>query len=187
MIDDDALVDPAPGAGPLSTTDHRTATTTQLERHRGADDSGADHDGIGGRATAHVSALSSRRELITPVSNPPRRRLPWNRACSIFRQRSITTVKPAAVPRAATSSCQQAELQPQGRGAGGDRLVEHGRQVVVPAEHVDEVGHDGQGVQRRVHLAAEDLGGLGVDEVDVVVGAGQQVGRHEVAGASGVR
>lgn len=36
-----------------------------------------------------------------------------------------------------------AELEPQGRGADGERLVEHARQVIVAAEHVDQVGTTG--------------------------------------------
>src|SRR5690554_6734496 len=85
----------------------------------------------------------------------------------------LTLARDVLVPRA--------ELEPQRLRADGERLGEHPGEVVVAPEHVDEVGHDGQRLERRECGAAEDLARVGVDEVHVEVRARQQVGADEVA------
>src|SRR5581483_10731680 len=47
-------------------------------------------------ATRSKSAQTTRRELITPVSKPARWSPPAQRACSILRQRFMTTSRPAS-------------------------------------------------------------------------------------------
>ena len=55
--------------------------------------------------TAPMRLTDQRRfALMTPVSNPARCSPPWKRACSTLRQRSMTTVRPAATPRSASAA-----------------------------------------------------------------------------------
>ena len=86
--------------------------------------------GLGGRTGPPGRirrGLSTRRELITPVSKPARCSPPWKRACSILRQRSATTRQPGVVGLLRGAVVSEAELEPQRLGAGGDGLVGHGR------------------------------------------------------------
>ena len=100
----------------------------------------------------------SRRASMTPVSNPARWSPPAKRACSIFRQRSWTTSRPALGRSFGGRVVAQPELEPQRLGAARDRLLGDRRQVVGAAERVDDVGRFGQVGERGVHLLAEDLG-----------------------------
>ena len=78
-----------------------------------------------GRATQTVRW---RREEITPVSKPARWRPPAKRACSIFRQRSITTDSPAALAISAARSDRSPKLGPERPDPGMlDDLVGDGR------------------------------------------------------------
>src|SRR6476646_2719059 len=60
---------------------------------------------------------------------------------------------------------EEAELQPERLGADVG-------EVGGPAEHVDDVRDDGQVAERRIRGPAEDLGLVGVDEVNVEIRAG---------------
>ena len=96
-----------------------------------------------------------RREETTPVSNPAWWRPPWKRACSIFRQRSITATRPERVMMSTASS----EWRPswaQNTLVPGDRddLLGHRRQVLAAPEHVDEVRHARAGRQRATGTSA---------------------------------
>ncbi len=66
-----------------------------------------------------------RRELMTPVSKPARCSPPWKRACSIFRQRFITTPRPASIARARRLVVAEAELHPQRPSPRRDGLLGH--------------------------------------------------------------
>ena len=130
-----------------------------------------------------------RREEMTPVSKPARCRPPAKRACSIFRQRSITTLRPLAWTMSRGLVRTQPELGPERRDAGdGDDLGGDRREVLGTAEHVDEVGRCRQVGQRRVDRAAEDRPALRVDEPHVVEVAArrQQVRGDEVARPAGI-
>ena len=79
-------------------------------------------------------------------------------------------------------SCTQTVFAPIASDVVDDR-----RDVAALAEHVDDVGHDGQVGERLVDLLAEDLVGVRVDEVQLVVARLLQVGGDEVARARRVR
>ena len=74
------------------------------------------------------SRSSARRELITPVAKPARCSPPRKCACSIFTQRSMTTLRPASSPRRATSSCHD-RAGASGRVPDRERVATHARQV----------------------------------------------------------
>ena len=72
--------------------------------------------GRGAAAPAHLRpSRARRRALITPVSKPARCSPPWKRACSTFRQRSITTSSPPASAAPGHVLVEQPELQPERR------------------------------------------------------------------------
>src|SRR5690606_25614803 len=77
----------------------------------------------------------------------------------------------------------RAELQPQRLRAHRDGLAGDARQILVAAEDIDDVGHDGQVGERGIRLLAEDLVGARVHEVHVERRTRQQVGAYEVARA----
>ena len=80
----------------------------------------------------------------------------------------------------------EAELEPDRPRAGRDRLVCDLREVVLPAEDVDDVGRRGKRVERGVDASPEHLVDPRVDEAHLVVGGAEQVRRDEVAGALGL-
>ena len=125
-----------------------------------------------------------RRELITPVSKPARCRPPWNRACSILRQRSMTTLSPAASPSRATSSCRRPSWShsaaPRRRSPAARRAGRRGRGTRRRGPGTP-AGRRGWG--RRDGPAPR---GARVDEPDLVGRGRQQVGGDEVARPAGL-
>ena len=82
-----------------------------------------------------------RRDDTTPVSKPARCSPPWKRACSILRQRFITTRRPAAwaIP-AASSDHSPSWNHSVLHAAEGDDLAGHRGELIAAPEDVDEVG-----------------------------------------------
>ena len=93
---------------------------------------------------------SGRLELITPVSKPARCRPPAKRACSILRQRFITTRRPAPWASCRGLVVPESELGPERPGPDGDGIGRDLGEVLGSAEHVDEVRGLGEIGQRRV-------------------------------------
>src|SRR5688572_31134669 len=75
------------------------------------------------------------------------------------------------------------ELEPDRAGAGRDRVLDDGREMLDAPERVDEVGWLGKVGQRRVHTTTERLADVGVDEHDGPVGSADQVCGHPSTGA----
>ena len=63
-----------------------------------------------------------RRDEMTPVSKPARASPPENLACSIFKQRFITTSRPGGQATQGGFGAPQTQLRPEDAGAGGDGL-----------------------------------------------------------------
>ena len=79
------------------------------------------------------------------MSKPARCSPPRKRACSILRQRFITTVRPAPVHDVDRLVGVQAELAPEHpRPRDRDDLLGDRRQILAATEHVDEVGRAGE-------------------------------------------